>query len=152
MARFIFDLEPVLEQRRREERDRQVALAAIERERLAIESEIRSYEEASRRERLELRERLAEGSSRAFAGVRIQAAASVHLVRLAQRAAIRLAGVHQRLEKARAELLEAATRRKAVERLREKRLEAWKAEQNRREIAEVDDLCVMRAGMSEGEP
>ena len=64
----------------------------------------------------------------------------------AQRTVLELAGLLRRLESARAELLEAAKRRKAVELLKDRRFEEWRSDQNRRELAAVDELAVMAAG------
>ncbi|MEM9560896.1 MAG: flagellar FliJ family protein, partial [Planctomycetota bacterium] len=58
----------------------------------------------------------------------------------AQAAVVRLAGVYERLDRARLELLEAATARRAVELLRDRRLEAWKRDELRREQLVLDDL------------
>lgn len=62
-----------------------------------------------------------------------------------QHSVIQLAGVHQRLEASRLELVEATTRRKAVEVLKERRHEQWKSEEKRRENAASDELAVMGA-------
>ena len=79
-------------------------------------------------------------------GVRFQAGAATRLIASAQRAVLELAGVHKRLEAARAVLLEATKRRKAVELLKERRFEEWQQEQARREAAATDEIAVMRAG------
>ena len=84
-------------------------------------------------------------------GVRLAANASLHGVVELQRAAIELAGLGQRLSRARAELMKATVARKAVELLKKRRYEAWKRERDRRENAELDDLVVMRHGAAERE-
>lgn len=77
--------------------------------------------------------------------VRLAAGASLHgLVRL-QRAAIELAGAHQKLGKARHVLLRAAVDRKAVELLRTRERAEHLRRMARRESDELDDLTVMRA-------
>lgn len=156
MARFRFPLEPVLEHRRMIEEERQRAVAVVERERLALEDSIRAYQGAITGEKDDLRQRLrtlAPGAGGAgLEGVRRQAAAAIGVLGHAQRAVLQLAGVHKRLEAARAELLEAAKRRKAVELLRERLHERWRLEQSRREAAEMDELAVMRgAARPEGD-
>ena len=83
--------------------------------------------------------------------VRLQSGAAVRLAAAAQRKALELAGVLKRLESARAELLEATKRKKAVELLKERRFEEWKRDQDRRELAAVDELAVMAAGRKDGE-
>ena len=120
MARFVFKLEPVLGMRRREERRCQVAVAEIERERVELENELRACREIVDRERGELREGLG-GGAVDVRGARWQAHASLDAMRRTRHAALRLAGVITRLELARRELMTAASRRKAVELLRDTR-------------------------------
>jgi flagellar FliJ protein len=152
MPKFRFALEPVLEMRRREEREQQRRVAELERQRLDIEARVARHEAMLRSEREDLRDRLAPGSSSsgtAFAAVRAQAAASVDAVRRLRRLAIDLSGVMERLARVRSELAEAASRRRAVELLRERRFAEWLSEQNRREQASQDDLSTMRAARPE---
>lgn len=146
MGRFVFELEPVLEMRRREERERQRAVAELERERLELEGEIRSCQRLIDDERRAMRAGLMATGTVDLRGVRMQANASLHLVARAQRAALRLAGTYRKLEAARGVLIEAAARRRAVEQLREARLEAWKLAGRKREDAAIDELAVMRHG------
>lgn len=126
--------------RRRAERDRQLAFAELERDRVRLEEAIRSRYLAARTGRDDLRRALKPGVVTSMAPVRLQAGLSLRLETQTQRLAIELAGVLKRSEEARAALLEASRERKAVELLREKRLEAWKRDQDRREAAEQDDL------------
>ena len=60
MARFVFELETVLQQRVREEEKRQRAVAVIERERLAIEEEIEACRAQIDEEKRDLASRLDE--------------------------------------------------------------------------------------------
>lgn len=150
MARFIFKLEPVLRQRKAVERQRQLALAEIERERLALEDQVRSIQDQIRSEKDLMREHLdprASGSrSVDLRGVRMQAGAQLRLVLSAQQAVVKLAGVHKRIEAARSELIEATKARRAVELLRERRYEQWLEEQRHKEAAMLDEIAVVRGG------
>jgi flagellar FliJ protein len=146
MAKFRFKLDAVLRHRTMIEQQRQRALAALETERLRLESVIRMCQEALEHERAEMRGRL---SAADLQGARWQAGASMRLIARAQRAAIELAGVFKRIAAAREELLAAARRRKAVELLKERRYEEWRVDQSRRELAAVDELAVMAAGRNE---
>lgn len=148
MPRFVFELDPVLEQRAREEREHQKAVADLERQRTALEDEIRACQRAIDQERDDLRTLLGAGGGGAvdLRGARMQAGASLHHMARAQRAVLKLAGLHKRIGIARAALLEATKRRKAVENLRERRYEQWKREQHAAEARELDDLSVMRFG------
>jgi len=150
MARFVFALEALLEQRRREERAQMKVVAQIERERVLVEGKARTLAGSIMEERQLLRDELAqEGMSKMsvdLSRVRRQANASLHHVRRTQELVLDGAAILGRLEKARAELLKATTRRRAVELLRERRLEAWHAEQRRKEMLEYDELLTARFG------
>lgn len=148
MAKFVFELEAVLTQRRAVERRRQLEVAAIERERGEIEEALRAIQARLRREKDELRAALDAGRAGAgvdLRGVRLQANASLHLISRGQQLVLRLAGTHHRLDAACLGLVDAAMRRKAVENLREKRREAWALEEKRGEAKVLDELAVMRA-------
>lgn len=151
MPRFAFEYEPVLKQRRAAEREKQLAVAALERERRAIEDHIRALQAGISAGKQGLRERLAAGGGVDLRAARMEAAASLHLVARAQRAVVDLAGVHRRIDAARVELVKAAVRRKAIQTLRERRFEAWAAEQQRRDDAAVDEINVMRAATREAD-
>lgn len=154
MARFVFEFEAVLKQRKAEEREKQLVMAAVERERLALEDQIRGAQREIEAEKGELRAALA-GGGVDLRGVRQQAGAAMGRLKLAQQLVLRLAGVHRRLDSARMELLLVTTRRKAVEMLRERKLEAWNVERNRLEAAAMDEITIMRAARGRdamGEP
>lgn len=155
MPRFVFTLEPVLELRRRAERAKQVELGVLERERLAIEAEIRAIQEHIEGERRELSERL--GATSAVingALVRLQAHAVLQVHARARRAVLRLAGVTARLERTRSELLEATVARRGMEVVRERRFDEWRQEQNRRDAVALDEISTQRAARAllEDEP
>jgi flagellar export protein FliJ len=153
MPRFVFELEAVLKQRLAEERERQLAVAALEREKSQLEDLIRSYQRDLTSERDELRDQLAATRGGAatldLRGVRFQAGASLRLVTLAQRAVLQLAGVHKKIDAARLLLLQATTRRKGVEMLKERRYDEWRLEQKKKEEAALDELNVVRASRRE---
>ena len=151
MAKFRFQFESLLEVRKRTEQERQLVVAELERERLAIEDELRECQRSIVQSKGGLRDMLGAGSGGApvvldFAAVRLQTGAAFHLTHRAQQIALRLAGAHRRVEAARAALLEATVARKAVELLKDKRHAEWKRELDRRELAAVDELTTMRAG------
>ena len=163
VARFRFNLEHVLEQRRRAERDAQVAFAKVDRERVELENRIRGFQKSIVAFKRDLREALAGERASPDAGaapitlpdVRLQAGASLTLMGKAQSTVLELAGVHRRLDEARAALLEAARARQAVELLKEHRYDEWKRAEDKREAAELDDLSTMRhlrtdAGLAPG--
>lgn len=141
MARFVFKLEAVLRQRTLIERDEQLAVAQIERQRLALESQLRAVQGTIVAEREALRVALT-GRRSGFADIRLQAGAESGLHRRAQRLVLELAGVHKRLGRAREKLVRAAARRKAMERLKERRYEAWAESLKRKEDAALDELNI----------
>jgi flagellar FliJ protein len=147
MSRFRFSLEPLLTARRHAERERQRAVAELERERRDLENRLRKQQqfigEGKRLARDQLVGRLD------LSAMREHAAATIALMRDAQRVVLELAGVHKRLDSARAELVEAARQRRAVELLRERRYERWKREINRAEDAAIDELAVHAAARKE---
>lgn len=155
MAKFRFELEAVLEQRRGVERGKQLAVAQLEAARMDLEQTIRGHQRQLVREKADLREHLTSARSSVestgvdLRTVRLQANASLHLVAKAQQAVLQLAGVHHRLDAARLELIEATTRRRAVEILKERRWEAWKETQNRREAAALDEMAIISASRQE---
>ncbi|MFG0306349.1 MAG: flagellar export protein FliJ [Phycisphaerales bacterium JB040] len=147
MKAFRFRLQPVLDQRLREERSRQLVVAEIERERRALEDTLRETNRTIESERADWRDRVSGGSGHGpvdLRGARFQASASVSLVAEAQRLVLRLAGVHTRLERARERLLEATTRRRAVESLRDRHRSEWQRRIAQSEARDLDDLTVMR--------
>jgi flagellar biosynthesis chaperone FliJ len=163
---FRFELETVLEQRRLEERRRMKAVGELERERLALEERVREAQRSITDGREALRERLGgvpvpsdvradETAHPRAAGrgvrvdvrsVRLQLNAALHAEVSLRRLATEMAGLQRRTEAALRDLMQAVIARKAVETLRERRYRAWRAEQSRRELAEQDDLVVMRRG------
>ena len=147
MAKFRFNLETLLDQRKRVEEAKQRDLAAIERERLEIERQILDAQRDIASQKQDLRSALAPIKGRPevdLRSVRLQSHASLHSVAALQRLAIRLAGVHQRAERARTELLRATADRKAVELLRKRRFDAWQREENKKEAGAVDDMVNAR--------
>ncbi|MEQ8769927.1 MAG: flagellar export protein FliJ [Phycisphaerales bacterium] len=150
MKGFVFRLQPVLDMRQREERERQRVVAQLERERVGLENELRTCQETVSREREDLRDRLI-GGAIDVSGARWQAHASLDAMRRSKHAALKLAGVFAKLELARRSLMTATSRRRAVELLRDRQYEAWKAEQAKRERLELDEIG-SRLARNEHEP
>lgn len=153
---FVFDLQPVLDQRERVEQEHQRRVALIERERIALEDRLRGLQQRIIGARDDLRCRLAVPQhppdrpagapppAIAIDAARRSASLAMTLVAQAERTVLELAGVHRRLEAARRELAAASAARKAVDLLRTRRWESWKRDLARAEAAEIDELAVMR--------
>ncbi|MFN0011075.1 MAG: flagellar export protein FliJ [Phycisphaerales bacterium] len=157
MAQFVFEFDTVLELREREEKMRMRAVGELEAQRLAVEGRVEALQAGLRAGREEWRDAVsgrggggAGGGALSVIGARMAANASLHGVVELQRAAIELAGLAQKIGRARAELLKATVAKKAVELLKRRRFEAWKREQDRRETGLLDDLVVMRHGRATG--
>ncbi len=139
MAKFVFQLQPVLGQREQIEREKQVVVGAINRERIELENELRAIQASIESEREDLRARLGP-QALGFAGVREQAMAVKALDRGAAGVAVRLAEVLERLQQARSVLAQASADRRAIELLRERRYEQWRRELLSKEQRELDDV------------
>lgn len=143
MARFRFRLQPVLEQRKREEEDRMRAVGELERRRLDLEARIRGCQGRIVAGREEIARALTSGRVD-LGGARMQAGATMRDDQEARRGVLELAAVLKGLDHARRELAQAAARRRAMELLRDRDRERYMSELNRRETLALDDLVVMR--------
>lgn len=146
--RFVFELEAVLEQRRRAERRAQALLAEVQRERGEVEAQLGALGESVEAERNVTRG-LMVGRVSAWS-LREHVAGEMGADRKARALAVRLAGVQHRVERARELLRQAAVQRQAIERLRERRWRAWQAEMEKAERQEQDDIALMRRGYADG--
>lgn len=147
MATFVFKLAPVLKQRLAAERQRQAAVATLETRRVELEDQLRAFQRGLEEAREAWREMLSGGSVGAadIRGAGMQAVASLAGQARAQRVVVQLAGVHANLAKARAELAQAMKARRAIEILREKQYEEWRAEERRRDAAAMDEIAARMA-------
>ncbi len=149
MPRFRFPFEVLLTARRMTERERQRAVAGIERQRLHVEERLRRMQRDIAGSRQELRGALV-GTLDAHM-LRMHAASSIQQMRQAQRMVLELAGVQRNLETARTALVEAARARRAIERLRERRLAQWEQAQDKIENDALDELAVIAAAKDRGQ-
>ncbi len=147
MARFVFKLEPLLKARCRVEQQFQLAVAEIERERIRLEDKLRDKQNVLTGGKEELRDKLS--GSIDVSSLRYRANVAQQIMRDAQRIVLELAGVHNRLFVARGKLIEAARNRRAIELVREKRYEQYKADEAKAEIAAMDELAVIAAARKE---
>ena len=149
MARFVFSLEPVLKARRRSEETFQRDVAGIERDRMRLEEILRGHQ----RSLVSNKDMLRDGLTGLIdvRDLRLHANASLQVMRRAQQIVLELAGVYKRLEAARTRLIEAARRRRAIEFVRDRRYEQWKAALNKAETAALDELAVIAAARKESD-
>lgn len=160
MAGFRFELEQLLEHRRRAERQQQRAVAELEQQRASLEQRLRRGQESIAGNKDDLRSALHPAADDAASksspqrvdvrAVRLQASSSLRLMSQTREAALRLAGVHRRLERAREDLRRASADRRAVEALKRRRWEAWRRRRERRESVEQDEIAAAQAMLAEG--
>lgn len=139
---FVFRLQAVLEHRSHVEQEKMLAVAAIERERQALERALAERQREIRACKEDLRAMLGGGDSGVVdpRPVRLQAAAAFRAQAQSQRLLLQLAGVHRRLESAKEELRRASSAKRAVELLKARRHSQWKREMDRRDSAEMDEI------------
>lgn len=150
MARFRFALERVLDRRLREEEARRLVLARIEGQRRSLEDSLRERQREITGGRDDWRRHLV--GSIDPAELRHHATASIGLLVKARRTVLEIASLEKGINRAKADLVEAARARRALEILRERRLAAFKAEESRREREQLDEFAqeiMRRAGLAE---
>lgn len=146
MARFRFPLQAVMKYREHIERQKMLGVARLEVERRTSEGVITEYQRRMREGKDDLRRALSPGDKPVDPrAARQQAVASLHLQLKAQRAALGLAGVLKRLGEARAVLAQSSVERRAMERLRENRLESWQSDESRKEGNALDEIGTLGA-------
>jgi flagellar FliJ protein len=144
MAKFVFKLEGVLRQREHIEQQKQRMLAIKQAQLVELQGALRNLQqtldmtnEDVRRNHLvgRLNMDFLAAHRRFLTGMQRQGMTLVQKIALAQRAT----------DEARAELAEAAKQRMVIEKLREKQFNRWRAEQDRRELAEMDEIGMQLA-------
>ena len=143
MPRFRFPLQPLLNAREHEERLKQRVVAEIEAERQSVEEKLRDQQQFITSGKHGLRGQLQ--GELDLSTLRQHAGNTMRGMRDAQRLAIELAGIYQRLQEARAELTDAARARRAVELLRERRFAEWKQRLDTAENEALDEFAMQDA-------
>ena len=138
MAKFVFKLEALLTQRKRDEQECQRLLAEHAAAVNAAEEAIRRLNETVQSGHEGVRRHLMGNLDMGFltAHRRFMGAMQRQVTELLQKAA----QAKRRLEEARIKLSEAARRRKAIEKLRENQFARWRMEEARRETALNDQI------------
>lgn len=151
MPKFKFQLEPLLKLRERVERDRQAAVAQLERERLELEGAIRDRQDAINHARYAARGALSPGGSVDLEQARLSAIASLRSQADAQANALKLAGLYKRIEDARENLLRATAARRAIELIKEQRQQEHQRIESRKEFQLIDELATINASHASGD-
>ena len=140
MAIFVFKLQSLLDLRLREEETAQREMSLLMREKSEIDERLRRHQMAIEDGKQALREDLVGIVD--VRRLRLQTHAAFGVMRDAQGAAIALAGLARKIENARILHQAARAKRRAVELLKEKRHAEWLREQDRREVALLDELAI----------
>jgi flagellar FliJ protein len=144
MPRFVFKLEAVRRQRKHVEQQKQRELAIKQSQLVELQTALQRLHrtvsdnnEDVRRNRLigKLDMTFLAAHRRFLAGMQRQAIEMVQRIALARRG----------VDDARAALAEAAKQRKAIDKLRERQYERWRAEADRRESAQLDEIGMQLA-------
>ena len=146
MARFRFALQRVLDRRLDEEEVKRRALAVLEGRRRQLEESLRTRQGEISAGRDAWRAELVGEVDPA--ALRHHAAAGVGLFRKAQRTVLEIASLEKGIATARAESVEAARARRTLEILREQRLAAFRALENRREQGALDEIATTGASVA----
>ena len=139
MAKFVFQLDGVLRQRKLAEEQKQRELAVVEAEMTALEAQLRELDQSVQSTTADVRTNHLTGRldlNFLAAHRRYIAATQRKALELAER----MAAVQVRLDAARKTLADAARERKIIEKLREKREAEWKAAQARKDMAALDEI------------
>jgi len=144
MAKFVFKLEGVLRQRKHIEQQKQRELAQKQRQLVEVRTHLRQLQEKVQQANQDVRTNRLVGRldmqflaahRRFLAGMQRQGVEIMQRIALAQRAA----------DEAQAALADAARQRKVIEKLREKQFARWRAEMERRELAQLDEIGMQLA-------
>ena len=139
MARFVFKLQAVLRQRELIEDTRQREFAVVQAKYAELEAQLRAMDEEMKSATEDLRRNHLIGPID-LAYLTAHRRFTLAMQKRALAHAERMAVAKQAVDAARAKLVEAARDRKAMEKLRETRLAAWTADQNRKEQAATDEI------------
>ena len=139
MRRFNFPLETLLQSNQAAEDAAQRDLAKVLRHRMILESQIRRQQTTISTSKHQLasglRGRIDLDMVRQFAHYSGQATQRAHQM------VISLASVQEQIQKAQARLAVARRRRRAIELVRQRRFEAFKRKEHRREVCELDEVA-----------
>jgi flagellar export protein FliJ len=142
MAKFQFKLDPVLLQRRAREDICQRELAKALRQRMILQSQLRTMQQTITYSKRDLADglvgRIDMDRVSHFARYSSQVTHRAHAI------VSRLGGVEKQINTAREKLAQATRARKALDLLRERRHRQWRQQLDRREAAQLDELAVQR--------
>ncbi len=139
MPKFVFNLEAVLRQKSYIEKDKQRELALIQWQMTQLQTELRALNETVRTSTTDIRDhRLVGKLDMMFLAAhrRFMAATQKKGMELVQRMSL----VQKQVDGAQKALAEAATNRKAMEKLKEKHFDRWTADLAQKEFLAADEM------------
>jgi len=143
MPKFIFKLEVVLRQRKGVEEMRQRELTVVIARLNVLQAQLRDLDQTVRAAEEELRNHHLTGRiDLNYLGAHRRFSNSMQ--RKAMELAQVIAGASGQVDEARKKLIDAARQRKVMEKLRERQHTRWKAEQERKELMELDEISVQQ--------
>lgn len=145
MARFVFNLDGVLRHRALVEREKQRVLADRQALVAKLTRELREMDQQVQAATAQLRDSKLVGRLD-LSFIAAHRRYTLAMQRRAIEQARRIATAQHAAEQARAELVEAARERKVIEKLRERRYQQWKADVDRREAAQLDEVGTQMSG------
>jgi flagellar biosynthesis chaperone FliJ len=147
MGNFTFKLSPVLKKLVRQERACQLAVITLERNRMQLENHIRKCKIQMDDELSGLRNQLIGKANIQMA--RFQAHATTKLIHRTDELVCKLAGVLAELKMARTNLIDASSRRCAIELLFDRKLREWQKLCLTKEQMELDEMTSTRCFRSD---
>lgn len=139
MPRFQFRFSSLLKHRRRVEQDRRRELATCLRKQMILQNQLRTMQQSISESKRQAAGLLV-GRVDIDAISRMGAHAS-HTQLRGQDVVMRLADLEREIRRSRESLMDATRQRKALELLRQRHFEAWRAEQRRKQMQELDDIA-----------
>jgi flagellar export protein FliJ len=139
MAKFTFNLDPLLKIRAQAEQAAQRALATFVQQQVALEDRLRQQQHMLMSSSHDMRSRLVGELN--VSELRQHASAALLGARDANHIVLELASVLKSIETARGRLLEARQKRLAIERVRERRYQDWQAKLNKAEHDLLDEIA-----------
>jgi len=144
MAVFKFQLHALLRHRKNQEQEKQRALMDVQKQFLDLQTELRQMNDSVTQVSRDVRDNKMVGALD-LAYLAAHRRYSVAMQRKAMTLVQRMALVQKRVEEAQKDLGAAAVQRKIVEKLRDKQFERWKAELDKKDVAEMDEIGMQLA-------
>lgn len=151
MARFVFKLEGVLRHRQFVERQRQRELADLQSQMNTLHNALRDLDQRAQANVDDLRRNHLVGRldlNYLATHRRYMLAVQQQAMELARQMAV----LQRQIDQARAALAEAARQRKVIEKLRERQWERWKADQDRSEMNQLDEVGMQMSQPAVNQP